>query len=543
MDRTDANQQNRRNLRRPPLTKQQKVLMLAGLTRQVDAAVAVMDELLPERFDAADAVYAAVWSTARDHYRTFKKMPTRNIIRAEIEQRLAEDPDTLGEGGLDTVRGLLNNIYRPEKSSLQVEWTIATAKQYLEERLVDRAVSALDRNGRIPTDLGLLVADLARQSAGIQALTNVSASEPFPEDWQPKALLFKPTHVRFIDEMLNGGPAGNEVTGLVGPTKGGKTTLLNQICISAALQSHIKWVTAGRKGNPERAYFFSWEDCLDPDLRFRAIGYAASIARETLEKGSQFSTSKTLKPYEVEHYRSQLANGARVPGEKERIAAMRKRLNRVWAPFDMTGADPEGDSARGTGYISEVVRLVEADQKRFGSPGISVICIDYAGAMADRHINHNNLPEDRRRHLIGRLPYRCRTELAMRFQAPVFLGHQIASAENLKSSGHKQRSMNAAEAKSFPENCNHCFTMGTLTDDKLGLFCLDVSRRVKSQHHRILRLVGDLWLMKDVGSDYLLDSGTHRIVARSDMGMIGDTDPQPQDDVITRHDEIGDYHD
>lgn len=508
--------------RRPPLTDKQKLLMLSGLIRRKDATIAVIDTLTPETFAEGDVALGAVWAATVDHFRKFGKLPQQNILHADLGQRLAEDPDALGEDGEVELARLIRQLFRPVRASLDVAWTIQTAKAYLQERLVDQALASLDHRGRVPSDLGLLMSTLAQQSAGIESLTNVSVSEPFPENWTPTALTFKPTQVKFLDEMLNGGPAGNEVVGVVGPTKGGKTTLLNQLCISAGLHAYAEWVRNGKQGNPERSYFFSWEDALEPDLRFRAMGYAASIARETLEKGEKPSTANNLKPYEKIRYRSQIENGARVLGERERMDAVRKKLNKVWAPFDMTGADQAGDEARGTGYVNEVVRLIQADQQRNGNPGVALICIDYAGAMVDRHINHLGLPEDRRRQLTGKLPYRCRTQLAMRFKSPVILAHQLAAAENLKSSGHKQRSQNAAEAKSFPENCNHCFTMGTLTEEKLQLFCLDLSRRVKSQPVRVLRLIGELWEMKDVGDEYQLDHATRRIAPRRELDTMGD---------------------
>lgn len=506
-----------------PLTPRQKQIMMSILIRDIGAYFTAASRLTPAEFSEYDRVYAIVWGAVQRHQQKFGDLPTYDWLAAEVEAFLERSSEELTDNELEQLNDFLVTAFDIEVSENDVKVARMYLSTFLKERLFDRFRAEMTAGDSTPEDLDLVLSNLASKVSAIETLRGSAVTSPFEsEDWRPKPLKLVTTLCPFFDEFLSGGDAPGEVYGLMGPYGSCKTTLAVQLSISRARYYYDQW----RQAEDARAplgvsYYFFYESYMDA-YTARAISFASQIDVDVIRKGAAFSTADDLKPYERELFAAQLAEGAYVPGEKERSEISRKVLMTNWRVIDMTGNDPK-NPGRGSGGAQEIRDIIQADLEANPGTFCAGVYIDYVGELAKRYAMVHDGHFDGLRHHVGGFPGQASRLIANRFNTPVYLCHQLNGGENSKKGGAADHT-GAAEAKNFGENCDFCFQVGRPNNDQLAVFSCTKFRRAAPKSETVIHIDGKFSTVRCTEGKYTFDQTSKRIVLSNEKKKLIDPD-------------------
>lgn len=140
---------------------------------------------------------------------------------------------------------------------------------------------------------------------------------------------------------------------------------------------------------------------------------------------------------------------------------------------------------------------------------------------------------DALRHLIGSMGDKCKKLLAVPYDCPVWLFHQLSSAANTRTYATRQHGTDAAEAKNFPENVSFCFELGC-RDQEFGAFFMTCSkgRRAAVGRSPLLVMEGDFFRI--VPAEHLQIGSDGKIWPKHDFKLASGKQTSSQ----THHDPI-----
>ena len=510
----------RRREARPPLTSRQKAIMLGGLLRREEIFNSVYGKLFPSHFGDNEIVYRAIWEATCVFWEAHRMLPTKLELQATIEVLIEQDRSLVNSRGeVAEIGELIDSIFRRKASSFRKEFVLTLIQQFMEDCLAAEARVGLAHDANTPLRLLDLLSGLTEQAEVITGIKTGDVEEPFPDDWRPAAIGKTPTGVSFIDMFLNGGDAKGEVYGLLGPYGSCKTALAIKLSIEKAKAARSDWLRSGKK-SLGLVYYFSYEAPKE-ELRIRSLVYAARVDKTTLEDNddwSKLSNRSSLREYERKMFADVIAERLPVDGEQERLAAAKKLLNRNWRFLDMTGGDSD-NPARGTGLASEIQAIIRASMEKNPGCHVAGVFIDYAKAAVEKHMGYKEIDRRDLRHYLGAFPFQIKTKVAIPFDCPVWILHQLTGAANARSATKVQHHTDSSEAKNFAENLDFCFQVGTLTHDKLALFACTKHRRSAPVRETVIKVIGELG---DVvhADDYMPDPLSHTFVKKSDYDRI-----------------------
>ncbi len=504
----------------PRLTTRQKELMLTVLLRDESAFLAVRDRLKAKHFDRDDRRFALVWNALEDHYKEFSELPGGDELMAEVERRLGIVEDELSSDEIEELEEFLSRVYEVDQSAIKPRYGIAKAKQFIGDALAsDLSRISSEWSEERPVLFGRMLDERLTELRDVETL-DADVEEAFPVGWTPRRLELKTTNVPFWDSFMDGGQAGGEVLGLLGPFGSCKTTLMVQTAVEACLASNSVWRANGSVGNPERVYLASYEESKE-EIRMRVLGYAAQILRNRLQNMHSWDDleRRELLPYERTRYAAAIRNGLPVSFERTRARTAMRIVNRCLTIYDMTGAD----NGRGAGLADELSALVRNDQRKYDMPGVRSVFVDYAGAAVERFLDQHDLDRKEMRGYLKSFPLHCKQKIAVPYNATVWIAHQLNGTANSKGSSQVQHHTDAAETKSFAENLVYCFTVG-VKDQATNLCVLakTKARRSGGSPTRIIRVEGEMWRVADQSHLYTIDPTTNRIAAIRDLNRVQD---------------------
>lgn len=508
--------------RRRPLTDGQKEMMMVVLIRNREAFDAVADQLRPEHFPPHDKKYAVLWAAVVGYFDENGDLPLPAYLTTEIQRRLEDDPDGLSEEEIESLDAFIGDFaFNFKDDELRPNFAIAKARQLMEDALhlqLTEVLSARDT----PINLGNLLGQMQDQAATIASL-DLSTELPFPlqdDDWRPADVSRFSTGVDFLDMYLDGGHAAKELITLMGPYGSCKTLLGLQVCISTGHLLYQDWVLRGRQGPCPVVYYASSEADIQ-ELRLRAISYYACVRRESLwtsQAWDQQSTTGNLKEYEIALF------GPDGPGERERIAAHKRLLNKFWCPLDLSCKDRR-NPGRGHGGVDEIAALIRAEQRSRGNPRVGVVVVDYAQLIAERYISskyggdHNEM-----RHVVGRMPEKLIASIAGPLDTPVWLLAQFNKVGNSRNPGDLPKHTDCAEAANLGENADFAFVVGNKQEGNICLIGATKVRRAELRQATPVYIDGALNAVRNRSADLRVDPATRRIVKRGELSrVIGDS--------------------
>jgi hypothetical protein len=519
-----ANDSRPLDLKRPPATARQKELMLMVALRRQQTFETLYGKLQPDHLNGrSDRPLALLWAAAIEFWEEYEELPHKEELLSLIEARLEEaEEDYLDDDEYEDLDALVTGIYEVDKKQLRHKLAVRVMQQLLEERLRNDLMSSVD--GDVPVDLPELLQVAVDSAASIKALDAGSVSIPFPdrvEEMKPVEKI--PTGLDFLDFYLNGGQSPGEVYALSAPYGTCKTTIACSLVAERA-----KWeqmITRNSKGErpPKTVYLVCWEEELD-SLRVRLLSYLARVDRTLIEEHRLNELSSRdkgdYKPAERKRYEKMLRRGKKPPGEKERLEAARKQMNRNLRLIDFTGATKEYREFSAN-MASGVAAVIAQDQQSTGYPGVSLVVCDYAQAAADLKIQHDGLNPDRAmRHLVGRFPLQLKNKIAAPMQCPAWVMGQVDTDTNSLAAGRAPKKTGTAEAKNFFENANFGFLIGTKSKEDMCVFTNAKQRRAEQKRDTIIHIDGKHCRVTDASDRYILENS--KIVSKNDFNKLHD---------------------
>ncbi len=487
--------------KRNVLSPHDKERMMSVVIRNFAVFEVAIEELKTEHFDATEAVYALIWGVVINFYADYAALPERDLIFAEVQSLLDQDEDILNNTEQEDLEAWLDEAYDetispPYHSEKYTKWGCTQLRRFLEERLVLEIQQTVSTGNRVVVDLPSMLGQHQQASDRIAQIGISGSAEMFPEDWDKSGgIHIKPTGLTFVDELIGGGHAPGECYGLLGPFGSCKTTTGIMLAVNACKQAAEEKDEPDWDGKRSLAFFVTYEARLDNEIRLRSLSYAAQILRSSLESMGEaglatLSTTNKLKKYEKIKYKKDLIEGYEVLGEQERAKQAMQLLNRHFRVLDMTGYDENARGA-GSGFVSEIARRISWEIRKEKDAKVAIVCVDYVGAMAKRHLASIGKDENYLRHLITGAGLQARNQLADQFNAPVWLLHQLSGEANAKGPHAKLHHTSSAESKSFAENLDFALVVGQLNDANLCQISCTKHRRTAGHVPIVLKLTGE----------------------------------------------------
>lgn len=516
------------NKARPePVNNHQKLLMLSTIIRVDKAFRSAKSSLTPEHFFSEDDLAISIlWRAALEFNAEFEQLPTKTQLLTQTQAVASRLGSSLDDDDFDHIGQTLDLIYDLSEGDLDPSIAGKIVQKVLGEALQEEATAQMQRAS--VEDIPELLRATLRKAHQISAMNSAKLTDPFADGLGGlDPIVTESTGVSFLDAYMGGGSSPGEVYGFCGPYGSCKTTLAVMLAVERAIFEQKLWVAANKEYPLPLVYLVVWEE-EQSSLRLRAASYAARVSRKSLI-GADFqdglSTTGNLKGYEQRLFRSKLQLGETVKGETERLDLKMRQLGRNLRFVDFTGAEV-AFSAAAANMAEGVADVIRNDQEENDMPGVATIVMDYAGAAARRSVEHKGLnPDTALRHLVGGMPLSIKHNMAIPFDCPVWIFHQLGTESNSKSSATVPKVTDMAEARNFYENANFGFMVGVPTPESNCVFACVKARRSERMPSRILSIDGDLCRVDDTNGRYLIHN--NMIVESDYRNSVVDSLPEP----------------
>ena len=345
-----------------------------------------------------------------------------------------------------------------------------------------------------------------------------ASDELFPAHWENEPdVELSSTGVPFLDKLMVGGTAPGEVYGIMGPYGTCKTTLAFQLHAEAARAFAAE---AEQDGEKKVAVLVNYETTREEAMQ-RSISYAARIPSKRMEerRHKPLTTTENRSRYELEmnHRAHHYGRPAFSSGEHERREEVMSWFSKHAVIIDMTRGQA------GAGGITEVVDRVEEMLVKRGCR-CGFIAIDYLGAMAKfKLMAEEGTFSDpvKLARLISQFAMRARLDLAIRFDCPVWLIHQLSGDANQRSPAAELNHSDAADCPLFAEHLDYSFIVGKLIEeDQVQIAKLKCTKHLRrpSRTSTIIKVNG-AWSRVDEARDLSVDPGTGKVLPKQDVDV------------------------
>jgi len=371
----------------------------------------------------------------------------------------------------------------------------------------------------VPVDLFGVLQAATRLHSEANTLSDLPVVEMAPEFGTAinTQLELTPTGTTFMDTALGGQRAG-EVYGLLGPTGGGKTTMGVHLAISNA---SLCWFMAQQNNTRPKISIYVTAEESAVLLRPKVWSGFFRIPRDRVSVPDPFTnmtTQATLLPYEREDQRGQ----PHVLSERERYELRRPILTACFRVLDISGSVEYPNA--GTGYIDEIEAHISRLVESLDNVEVSMVVIDYAGLVVERHMHANGMDEGKRTPLLKYFGSRVRQQIAERFQCPVWVLHQLNGEIGKSAPTRRLKHTDAADSKSFAENMAVCGVLGVadpVTGCRMFNFSKTRNRANENVAPAILKIHPEFALMVDVSSQYVVSDSGAGFLSATEAAAIG----------------------
>jgi hypothetical protein len=506
------------------LTPSERERMMSAIIRNPAVFDHAREELTPEKFNETEAIYQIAWNVVLAHHEEFGSLPERDLLMAELQALAEQDDELLTTTEWADLEAWVDEAFDPDVKPAYDSEKYAPVgckllRRFLEERLALELKLSVASQDRVVRDLPSLLTDMQSQADRIQQIGFVDDGLPFPEGWeQETGIETFSTGIACLDHFLDGGHAGGECYGFLGPFGSCKTTVGVMLAVQACAMAARMTAASNYDGIKRLAFVVPYESP-PGELRMRSLGCAAQVPRKSLKSLKQFglaglSDSQHLQDYEKKLFKKSIAANEPVEGEQERAKRCIKLLNEHLRFVDMTGHGKGATRGAGRGGVSEISRRIAHQLRREPVPSKPiVIVVDYVGVMAKNYQAAKEKDDSALRHFITNAGLESKHMLAAEYDAPCWLLHQLNGKANEKAPAGRLGHTDAAESKSFGENLDAAIVTGTQTQDGLCLFRLTKHRRTAAIPNRIVKVIGQFNRITDVTGKYTVYNNTIEKVA------------------------------
>lgn len=526
---------NHRN-RRLPVGELQKRLVVISLIRSEDLFRALSDKLtVEEHFNGPyDKPLALTWQALREFYNRHQKLPNENELFAELQAKL-RDSEALDESQQEYLaHQVVGAAYDMDLRDIDPQVIKQYAANILSDAVHEQLKNQLE-GGDVVADIPDMLRDYLEQATSITGLQTTAAVRPFDiggvDAWETDspAMVKVKTGCEFFDIPMGGGMVTKEVYLLGAPYAGGKTLLAVQLVNNNAKRELAIWNAGGRKGKIPLTYLVSWEEEIE-SLRIRLLSNWANVPKEVIEEADPkaLSTGKkpdTLKEYEKEWYAEAMRRGGRVLGERERLNAAYRNINRAVRIIDFSGGRPELNEMAANMSRGAADALL-ASQTAEGKPGVSFVVIDHANAATDTRILYHSLKPEVKRELLSMFPRGLKQFIAGVFDCPVWLMHQLDTKSQDREAGFVPKVNAWANCKDMSQYVVFSWMLGKMDLSGLCVLAASKARRTAAILPRVLKINGRFCNVVDAGNSYVIHGS--EIVSRNDADRLYDPRMTPE---------------
>lgn len=467
-------------------------VLMAHLLRSSEVLQQASGYLRVDDFDpVAMQGHQILYSIVLDFYKEHRCLPSCEVIYALVDTRIIDTNSTNLQSLLELANSVKRLAYACFTSPADKDLIPSYAFNIMESqvnysRIIVPGVQAANEHA-----FGDMFATLLAVSKET-VLSRSSIINPFGDVDMLGVSPRENTGVVFLDKMLNGGVRPKEIFGLIGPSGGGKTTLVNQIGLAyAAKKKHF--------------VIFQYEES-PASNEFMASVYAcaAEIPREKIESSTQLSDFD--------------------PDQRRRYEQAKVNISNHLHFVDMSGTVVKG---AGNGGVGEIDSLLHS----FKNKGIQLngIAIDWflpmarrcyanalkqigRGGQLDERAHYSNLIDELKQ-VVGQHNLWC------------LVASQTAAAEAQKK---KSEWNNAAETKAMAWFMNGFFTLGALDSDNIAEFNLSKGRRQKKTKI-FVKMMGEVAKFVSLDEDMKYDPRQGKHVVKGQEHVIPTDKPsQPE---------------
>jgi hypothetical protein len=367
-------------------------------------------------------------------------------------------------------------------------------------------------------DLPKILQEYITKERSISQATSSPARNADPFSWSPTIRSRNSTGVDFIDTMVAGGHIPGEVYGVLGAYGSGKTMLTVQLACRSVM--HHKALADSLPGyKPKYSVIFHYEADYD-EMMSRVISHICEISWNEiigydLSRLSGRDREVKYKPYEYDLWSDLIASGSFL-GEYDRLVTRMPIYKDYIFLVDMSGTV---NARLGSGYVDEIAKIIDTWVMPSIDGEIGFVGIDYVGLCSRRYLNANNLHHEKLRHLIGEFGALCRQKIALPFNCPVWLMHQLSGVANKKQPMRFQHHADAAESKAFAENLVYCFELAVPHPKYQTTFLTcSKARRSAIGPPQFLWINGPFNRLEDANQKYIYDEVMEEVYPRNAFG-------------------------
>jgi len=513
--------------------------MLGVVLRNEEAMRHAEEMLEVDDFAEHQRGYAAVYAVALDFYEEHAALPQYDDLVDEVERRLDENPEGLSDDELALLDKWLKDTYEIPDEHFAKREMLRVFRKYLKMFLEDRTTDKIreDFSSQATVDVFNYLKNLEEKTRRISLASEGGIQPLFAPGWSKNNTIveLRDTTLPFLNAMLDGGDGCGEVNGLLAPFGTCKTTMAMQMATGRARRCRQDWISSGKTRPLGIVYVFIYEGTIE-QMRLRALNCAAQVRREKLKDLSELNRRGVYDEYERQIFRDMFENDTPVPCEKQRVRTLSKVLNTNLQVICMTGSDKE-NPGRGSGYVEEIARIIEQDQTQQKSrynceTFVECVIVDYVGAAVERASTAHNWTDSQRRNKTERFPLYMQQLVAGRFSCPCWCLHQLSGQANSFAPGKVPKGTDAKDTKSFKENLDFLFVVGSKNHQDLCCWVVDKARRFDTKlPPEVVFVDGEMGRVHSVSREYVLDRQTEEIVQASELrGMYADHSGSQQDE-------------
>jgi len=514
-------------------------LLLAAMARVPALYAAYSVNLEPQHFQdmgGLSYIYLRLRELSDKPDRDLKEDPvTPAELREDVTSQLQRNKNLLDWDEKQEVKAFLKSCFKPSycadifaNTRLLARLTRTTAQALLEQHIQQSTIEDLRAAGPAGS-LQVLDAAMSQLTAVTASLGNGDPRITFPDEWDKEEVYtYVSSGLPFLDEILDGGMCANEVNIFMAPYGTCKTSLAVHLLVNGAWQCHADYLAQQHLPEEERrkglAVLVSYE-ALPGELRYRIAQCAGRIEFDSFRNMGSAGIAALSgpgdppKPYELEYFKEELASDSFEP-ERVRLMNAQTWLNEHTLMLDFT-------TSMGSGGVPEITAEITKELHNRGSNCyVHSVGIDYAGLLVDRLLEATTVPGRKpdEHKVLSSLVNAIKRKVAIQFQTPVLLFHQLTGAANRQ--GSKIRVSDKVDAKgaaAFAEHAANAVVGSHLNADGVGLMKNQKFRRSASRPPVAFRLHGAMCRL-DSASDYTIDMSGALTIKQADQAAPQGTD-------------------
>lgn len=484
-----------------------------------------------------DESHQLLYRALLDHADAHSILPTLPELEANITAMFEEDPEVISEYGREDLEDLLAYAYDSdtwgdtEPTAKKMErYGFKCGQKILQTYHAGQAMVELEDARENDSFVELLAQFTQQQEILSHEGRQPGRTRVFAENWDKKAALrIASTGVDFFDKYMSGGQAPGEGYGLMAPYGTCKTTLAVMLWCLAAKQCFEQTLSEDHDGRKGMSVLVSYEAPLSPEIQHRSVMYAAQINRFSLEKMGNDGLAALSDdpdnplPYEKKLFAAQIADGV-FKSERTRVNECVGWLDEHVHCIDMSGSDRENFPGAGYGGVREIVNRIKLELRERGSDGsewyVKNVIVDYLGLMVDRDstLRKSDPVEDHKAYQAA--VAQIVNLVSKPFDCPSWILHQLSGVANATLNPTKVlHHTDAKGSKSFGENLDFCFVIGSLNADSLGQVACTKHRRAGKQAPSVIKVDGEYNLVTSPTNFQIDNKG--QIVDKDSMNTAG----------------------